>query len=308
NAFKGYLPTTLFENYYRLEKLTVQKAKDAIHNPVEKAGFRFEKGLLDELLKDLADQEREDRVGSRAASIMDNAPAFVEAPNVQIVCKQLWEAERKNPEKVIRTRVYQDKGRSKGFVDSYFGGVIKEFSALEKRLASKAFDHLVTPRGTKMAYPVKDLSDKLRVDEKELGDVLAKLEKARVLRSQDRQGVLWYELYHDIFSGIIYPWNEAYKTRQRIKRGLQIAGVVVVALLIIIAGVDLYLNLSNHHLRLNWIANRIELYQGKAKSWDLFHIQEYQAETTYTRDQIEPDKQFTDKAVEEYDNLNVELV
>ncbi len=310
NAFKGHLPTTLFENYYRLEKLTARKARDAINNPVEKIGFHYEKGLLDELLKDLADQERESRIGSRAASIMDNAPAFVEAPNVQIVCKQLWEAERRNPKKIIRQQVYTEKGGAKGFVDSYFGSVIKGFSAPEKGLASQAFDHLVTPRGTKMAYPVKDLSDKLRVDEKDLGDVLAKLEKARVLRSQDRQGALWYELYHDIFSSIIYQWNTVYKSRQRTKRTIIRSSIVIAVCLGLFVAYDVAMNLTNYHLRLNMKdpESRIELYRGKAESLDIFGLQRYEAETAYPYAQIEPDKRFIAEPVLNYENLNAELI
>jgi len=310
NAFKGYLPTTLFENYYRLEKLEIKEAEDAIRKPVEKIGFRYEEGLLQTLLKDLADQERESRIGSQKELIPENAPSFVEPPNVQIVCTQLWEEEKKNPDRIIHTKTYNEKGGSKGFINSYFKSVIAAFSPSEKKLASKAFDHLVTPRGTKMAYPVKDLSEKIREDENALNKILVKLEKARVLRSQDRKGVVWYELYHDIFSGIIYQWNNAYKTRQRTKRVLIGVGIAVAVLLLLFAAYDTVINLTSHHFHLSakGISNQIELYRGKTKSWDFFNLQRYKAETPYTRGQLEPDKQFIEKPVGEYDDLDVELI
>lgn len=103
NAFKGYLPNTLFENYYRLEKLEVAAAKAAIAEPVERFGFRYEEGLLDELLSDLAEQERENRIGTRKEILPEHAPKFVEPPNVQIVCEQLWELEHTNPQKTIHS-------------------------------------------------------------------------------------------------------------------------------------------------------------------------------------------------------------
>jgi hypothetical protein len=230
NAFKEHLPTTLFENYFRLEKLEIQEAEKAIINPVKQVGFRYEEGLLKELLKDLADREKESRFGSRSAPIMLDAPSFVEPPYLQIICKQLWEAEQHNPDRMIREKTYWEKGGAKGLVTSYFENVMSTFSPSEKTLASLSFNHLVTPRGTKMAYPVDDLSQLLRTNEKDLGNVLAKLHTARILRSQAREGMIWYELYHDIFSDIIYRWNEGYKARQRNKHVLILIGASLVAL------------------------------------------------------------------------------
>jgi HEAT repeat protein len=310
NAFKEYLSTTLFENYYRLEKLNIQEAREAINKPVEKMGFSYEKGLLEELLKDLADQEREGRIGGQKVLISENAPSFVEPPNVQIVCTQLWEFEKANPNGVIRSKTYNERGGPKGFINSYFESVITAFSSSEKQLASKAFDHLVTPRGTKMAYPVKDLSQMLKVDEHDLDSVLAKLEKARVLRSQSRKGVIWYELYHDFFSGIIHQWNDAYKTKQRNKHSFIGAGITVVVLLLFFAAYNIIPNLTNYHFRLSVkeLSDQIELYRGKAKSLDIAHLQRYKAEIRYKRDQIEPDKLFIEKPITNYDDLNLELI
>jgi HEAT repeat protein len=317
NAFKGYLPTILFENYYRLEKLDLRAAEEAIKNPIEKIGFHYEPGLLQTLLKDLADQERENWISRQREPISDEAPAFVEPPNVQIVCTKLWELEKGNPDKVIRVETYQKQGGSKGFINSYFESVITAFSPLEKKLASKAFDHLVTPRGTKMAYPVKDLSEKLRVKEEELQPVLVKLEKARVLRSQPRKEEIWYELYHDIFSGIIQQWNTRYKERQRNKRLAIGAGLAALTLLCLLVAYDVVINLTNHHLRVSlktdqagrYLAEQIEVYCGKTQSWDLFGLQHYVAEADYGHQELEPDKLFSDiKPVAAYHDLNVELI
>ena len=91
NAFKPELPTLLFNNFYRLEKLSQEKATQAITTPLEPFGFSYEPGLLEMLLDDLSRREQRDRFGS--ATDLD-APPFVEPPHLQIVCLQLWQLEQ----------------------------------------------------------------------------------------------------------------------------------------------------------------------------------------------------------------------
>ena len=86
NAFKDYLPTTLFDNFFRLEKLRRDKAELAIRKPVEAIGFRYEDELLKELLDDLAEREKQSRPEMLVAK---DAPSFVEPPYLQIVLPTL---------------------------------------------------------------------------------------------------------------------------------------------------------------------------------------------------------------------------
>ena len=281
NEFKEHLPTTLFENYFRLEKLEIDKAKEAIERPVKKVGFQYESGLLDEILRDLAEREKERRFGKTSTPFSKDIPAYVEPPYLQIVCRHLWEAEQRNPERIIRKKAYLESGRAKGFVDSYFEEVMTKFSPAEKSIASRSFNHLITPYGTKMAYPIRELSSLIRVDEKEMEKVLEKLRNARILRSQKREGVLWYELYHDIFSNVIYQWNEYYKDSE------------------------------SHYLRLSpeiELSDMIELYRGRVGKLNISDSTNYETETGYCRNQIEPDKLFFEKQIADYDKLNLELI
>jgi len=206
NAFKPELPTLLFENFYRLERLTIENAKQAIVTPVARLGFRYEDGLLETLIKDLSQREQLDRFG-KVAEVVE-AHLVVEPPNLQMVCMQLWEIEKHNPQQMLTRAAYESKGSAKGLLKNYFREQISQFSAAEKKLASAAFNYLVNKHGTKMAYPVGDLAKLLRVDKATLIKTLDKLEQARVLRRQIRLNTtdqgdhqdLWYELYHDIFS------------------------------------------------------------------------------------------------------------
>jgi len=105
NAFKPYLPTLLFENFYRLEKLDKESAKTAIVQPAELVGFHYEPALLDELLKDLVVREQNSRGKTPIVEIMDT----VEPPYLQITCSQLWNLEQLNPEKTVRLKTYEDR-------------------------------------------------------------------------------------------------------------------------------------------------------------------------------------------------------
>jgi hypothetical protein len=152
-----------------------------------------------------------------------------------------------------------------------------------------------------MAYPVGDLAKLLRIDEATLIKTLDKLEQARVLRRQIRQStteqgerrVLWYELYHDIFSKSIYDWNEHYKNCQRLIHLALWASLVVSAGGAVLLGYDGWINYTSYHVRLSLksgISDTIELYQGKAGAMDIFGQQDYLYETDYTRANIEADK------------------
>ena len=288
NAFKPELPTLLFENFYRLERLTIDNAKQAIVTPLARFGFRYEDGLLETLIKDLSQREQLDRFG-KVAEVVD-LHLVVEPPNLQIVCMQLWEIEKNNPHHQITRTVYENQGGAKGLSKNYFHQQIKNFAAAEKKLASAAFNYLVNKHGTKMAHPVGDLAKLLRVDEAALTQTLDKLEQARVLRRQIRlnttdQGerrILWYELYHDIFSKIIYDWNESYKNRQRLFR--LALGVIFVASTAgaIVLDYDFWINRTSYHVRLSLksgISDTIELYQGQAKGY-------FQATSLFIRNRL----------------------
>ncbi|MGD2089186.1 MAG: HEAT repeat domain-containing protein [Candidatus Aminicenantes bacterium] len=311
NVFKDYLPTTLFENYFRLEKLKGEKARDAICKPVEPFGFHYEEKLLDTLLKDLADREKEAHLGTSPSRLMKDIPAYVEPPYLQIVCTRLWEADKHNSKQKIRMESYEKMGRAKGFVDSYFNEVMNQFSHPDKKIASLAFNHLVTPRGTKMAYTVKDLRDRIRIDKKDLEYTLEKLRKSRILRSQKREGVIWYELYHDIFSNIINQWNEKFKTKQRIKRVSFLSAMAILAFIVLFFIYDIITNSTNYYISLSpktSISDTIEVCRGKLNTPDILNLNKYKAETVYQRSQVEPDKLFNRRPIYEYYNLNVEII
>ncbi len=304
---QAQLPTILFENFYRLKKLEREATRRAIATPVEQLGYRYEPALLETLLTDLLSRELDRNPNSAVAELRTT----VEPPYLQIVCSELWELNKADPEKVLRLATYEKAGRAKGILKHYLEGVLQQFSAEEKQIASQAFDHLVSNRGVKVAYTARALADVLRMNEVKLCKVLDRLEGVRILRKQQREEEMWYELYHDMFSGSIEDWNTVWKDRMRSRKLLRMAGGLCVSAAVLFAGWDYYINASEYHLRLSskaGISDRVELWQGKLGSTDLFGQQHYLAETDFTRHDLEPDKLFEKRPLADYGVLQTDLI
>jgi HEAT repeat protein len=306
NAFKPHLPSLLFGNYYRLEKLDAAAAREAIVTPLEQAGYSYEPALLEQLLHDLLSRD----LSRDAASLAQGVSAdSVEPPYLQIVCSQLWELDKDAPNKTLRLATYQKAGGAKGLLENYVNYVLKRFADREKQVASKAFDHLISRRGTKMAYTAADLANLVNLKPAELGSVLDKLESARILRRQQRDQTVWYELYHDMFSGGIESWNTAWKNHMRLRRTVMATGASLLALAGIYFSVVAYLQASSKHLRLgtgNY--DRVEVYTGTSKFPDPFGQQGYAYETTLSRNAMELDKRYPKRDVQDYASLGKELI
>jgi len=306
NAFKPHLPNPLFGNYYRLEKLSEAGAREAIIAPLAAHGYSYEPALLEQLLHDLLSRD----LSRDAASLVKGVSAdSVEPPYLQIVCSQLWELDQDAPNKTLRLATYQKAGGAKGLLEDYVNYVLKRFSDREKQVASKAFDHLISRRGTKMAYTADDLATLVNLKPAELGNVLDKLESARILRRQQRDQTVWYELYHDMFSGGIESWNTGWKNHMRLRRTVLATGASLLALAGIWFGVVAYLQASSKHLRLgNGNYDRVEIYTGTSKFPDPFGQQRYAYETGLTRNQLELDKRYPKRDVVDYVTLGKELI
>ncbi|MEN9501976.1 MAG: hypothetical protein RI964_1261 [Pseudomonadota bacterium] len=233
NAFKPALPNLLFENYYRLEKLTRQAARQAILDPVYQLGCDYEPALLERLLQDLQDRKREQL--SLPHVISTDSVDSVDPPYLQIVCAYLWRL-KPAQETTLRFASYAQAGGVDGILRYFLDDALNHLSHADKQLASQAFDYLAAQRGMKMAYPVDVLARILRVKPHQLDNVLAKLAKRdmNILRDQTRSGVVWYELYHDMFADSIEQWNNRWKA-QRQKRQRLITWSIIGVLSVVLA-------------------------------------------------------------------------
>ncbi len=274
NAFKPKLPTLLFENYYRLERLPAKAARQAIVEPLRDFRFSYEPELLKQLLQDLLKHDPDRGLSSLGE---DDETETVIPPQLQIVCSQLWQRECGNSDRMLHLKAYEQAGRAEGLLKNYVEESLKSFNEKDRRVLSRAFDHLVSNRGVKMAYTAEALAETLRVDAVELGVVLKKLEGVRVLREMPREDALWYELYHDMYSASINAWNRVQK-RKMLWRQIRIWGSAVVLAAFFITVFSVH-NI-NHHLRLApGDDNRAEVFTGKHGWIDPFEQQSFYSET-----------------------------
>ncbi|WP_417914000.1 HEAT repeat domain-containing protein [Candidatus Electronema sp. JM] len=314
NAFKPYLPG-VFDSYFRLEKLTRDQARLAIEEPLKPTGWRFEqqeggKSLLEEVLNDLAKREQERQFGVQELLNLNELPLLVEPPHLQIVCQELWQHHRDEAAKQITQKAYEQAGRAKGILESYFLSKIQRFSKKDQALASAAFDHLIGQRATKVAHPLARLAELTRAAAHELQAVLDKLQDCAVLRRQKRGEEFWYELYHDIFSESIDKWNREFKHRQRRKRLAIGSAAVLIAGGLLFAGNNWRVNYYGRYLQLSpkeSISDRIEVYKGSMTGRDIFHQRRFLHEVYFTRSEIEADKKFDRRIIEDKRSSQLDL-
>jgi HEAT repeat protein len=321
NAFKPELPTLLFDNYFRLEALSRDNAKTVILAPLKRVDCDCEAALLEALLNDLGKYDQQPDSGSQPGGrLLELPPARIEPAQIQIICTQLWEKEHADDSRQLRQSTYQSMGGTDGLLKRYFEAKVAPLSTGQQDLASRAFDFLVSSQGTKMAYPLYELLKRTGVrNANAFALVLEDLEKARVLRRQERletksdrtEWEPYYELYHDLFAKPVNDWNREYKISRAQRRTLfGVAGAAAGALLLYAAWNIVYQR-THDHLRLPppaGLSDRIELWSGTHHDFDLIGQRTFRAETRLLRNEVAPDQQLEHAPVGDYDQLNIELI
>ncbi|MFY9261264.1 MAG: HEAT repeat domain-containing protein [Gallionella sp.] len=302
-AFKPFFKG-IFDNIYRIEKLELPAARAAILKPIAAIGYHYQPALLEQLLADLGRRERNERLDLQHADQAALTEARVEPPHLQIVCQQLWQHAHASATKEIGLDHYQQLDKAEGILSSYFKDKMGLLNRAQQRLASRAFDLLVSQHGAKMAYPLDELAKLLRENPDSLKISLDQLQTAAILRRIQRQGKPWYELYHDIFAKSITEWNQAYKKKQLREQLLKRGGVISAVLLSILLAFDGWENHQQRHFRLGQetVSERVEVYQGKLGSWDIFGQSQFLYESDFERKDIEADKRVAMEGMAQRDN------
>ncbi|QLQ33178.1 MAG: hypothetical protein HZT40_18065 [Candidatus Thiothrix singaporensis] len=128
DAFKKFVPLSVFNNLYRLDKLGKAAAQEAILAPLKPTGFRYEPELQAQLLQDLLSRDLKRDANSPLADMTES----VDPPYLQIVCSQLWEREAANPDKILRMKTYQAAGGAAGLLENYIRNTLQGFSEKTK--------------------------------------------------------------------------------------------------------------------------------------------------------------------------------
>jgi WD40 repeat protein len=232
DRFKGRIPN-LFANYLRLEHLNREAARSAIVGPLERHAelvapeeqVEIEPALVEAVLDEVTTGSV--GLGQAGQGVVEGGGGNgrVETPYLQLVMQRLWDEERGSGSHVLRLSTFRELGGAEQIVRNHLQLALDRLDPSQQDLVAEAFDHLVTPSGTKIAHAVPDLARYARVDETELVPVLQALSEERIVRPvADESGTARYEIYHDVLAEAVLAWRTAHEADRRLEQERETAG------------------------------------------------------------------------------------
>ncbi|MFW9997048.1 MAG: SIR2 family protein [Candidatus Odinarchaeota archaeon] len=201
NVFAKDIPE-IFNNYYRLERLTPEQAKKAIIGPAEICGFSYEAGLIDQLLTDLGVRDNE-----------------IDPPQLQIVCDRLYEALGAN-EKLITRRHYEQLGGASVILTSYLDQVLKRYSSEQRTIIREILKAFITSSDTKAVLTINNLAHRARLPVGQAKEMIDELLRSRLIRRAESE--IQYELSHEYLVTRIASWmSDQERADQRAREVLE---------------------------------------------------------------------------------------
>ena len=193
---------------FRMERLDVRGALEAVREPARTAGCPFEPDAAERLVNDLR-RVREERPGLGTTEFLG---PYVEPVQLQVVCYRLWEDLPEQEDNLIRwedVEQYGDVDRALiGFYEEALERCVRETGVSEYALRRWFGERLITPMQTRGLV--------LR-GEKETGGLpnaaVDVLEARHIIRADRRAGTRWYELSHDRMVGPILRSNREWEQR-----------------------------------------------------------------------------------------------
>jgi WD40 repeat protein len=184
------IPTRL-RNTFRLDRLEVRAARQAIQQPARQAEVAFE----DEAAQLLVDDLRRVRVQKPDGSIEQQLGIYVEPVQLQVVCYRLWENRDEDSARILAEDVKAIGDVDSALADYYAERVAaaSDSTNVSQRIIRDWFDRqLITEQGIR--------SQVLMGTERSGGldnRVIRMLENAHLVRTEKRGGATWFELAHD---------------------------------------------------------------------------------------------------------------
>jgi hypothetical protein len=170
-----------FEHDYRLNRMTRAEAAEVITEPVKSFNVHYELELVDAILNDLGGQE-------------------IAPPQIQLVCSALFD-KLKPGERTISLAMYEGEERAAGILRSHLQNVLsRQISEDHRKAARRLLESLITSEQQRLVRSQKDLTDELSlqgVTPQTLDTILSQLTESRVLRINESEAGVTYELAHD---------------------------------------------------------------------------------------------------------------
>jgi WD40 repeat protein len=214
----------VYDNYLHLEYLTRDAAREAIVKPVEIYNSERDPAdavvLEDDLADAVLDQVRRGRLDLGGGRVDRNGGDRssnggrdeIEAPFLQLVMTRLWERERADGSRVLRTATLADElGGAEAIVRNHVSGALAGLAGPELETATDIFGDLVTPSGAKVAHTANDLAQMTAHAQDTVAAVLHRLYEERIVRAVDPAPGTTdarYEIYHDRLAAPILDWRD----------------------------------------------------------------------------------------------------
>ncbi len=228
DLFKGRIPR-LFGNYLRVGYLDAEGARRAIHGPVEHfnrvnpdATVEVEPALVENVLSQVeAGKVVVGRAGAGSVPAASDgaSPRAIETSHLQMVLARLWSEEAAAGSRVLRASTLERLGGSAEIVKGHVDRELSSLSDHDQDVAAAAFEHLVTPSGTKIAHSTADLAILSDATDPELGEVVRRLSAgtSRILRTVEPapgRSDERYEIFHDVLAAAILDWRARHEQRK----------------------------------------------------------------------------------------------
>jgi hypothetical protein len=210
--YLAHLPTGL-ETRFRLELLGKDEALAAIQKPADNAGVTFDDLAAEQVWKSLS-EVRVLEPGEKKPT--KRAGLYAEAVQLQVVCKQLWDAPRPDPERITADDV-QLLGRMDDALGRFYSDAVtralespfaREQSHVSERAIRDWFEaRLITAQDLRsQVMEGSEAADELPAE------VIAALVNEHILREEPRAGRRFFELAHDRLIGPIRDNNRKWAT------------------------------------------------------------------------------------------------
>ena len=107
------------------------------------------------------------------------------------------------------------RGAAAGSWPIISSALLRRWSSGQQDIASRLFNHLVTPSGAKIAQQAADLAEYAGVEEADVTPVLGSLSDHRIVRRDDGGR---YEIFHDVLAEAVLAWRVRHERERAVER------------------------------------------------------------------------------------------
>ncbi len=237
DLFRVRVPN-IYGNFLHLEYLTEDEAREAIEKPIRRVNelqadaepYSIEPGLVEAVLNSKEIRRAPavttvDGHGSTGLDAGDETPNQVEATNLQLVMKRLWEEETDADSRTLRLETLERLGGAEAIIGTHLDRSMATLAPEQQSTAAAAFRFLVTREGTKIALTAATLAEHSGVEVSQLDGVLRRLSAGdlhilRPVSPRDGHAKASYEIFHDALARPIADWR-ARRDKAELAEGLE---------------------------------------------------------------------------------------